>query len=96
MVEEHVESKCGSCAHWKACEAWMRHGSTLYSDFSYSVEDCPHYVPASDVAEVVRCKDCFWSRKQKESEYHIICELNDYAEFPISGYCSYGERADEM
>ena len=47
-----------------------------------------------EFAEVVRCKDCFWSRKQKESEYHIICELNDYAEFPISGYCSYGERRE--
>lgn len=46
------ECKCGSCSHEDACAAWIRHCSTLYSDFAYSVSDCPHYLPAADVVEV--------------------------------------------
>ena len=70
MAKEYIESKCGSCVHLEACGAWIQHGSTLYDDFSYSVEDCPHYAPAADVVEVVhgrweylqddewRCSNC--------------------------------------
>lgn len=70
MPKEYIESKCGSCVHLEACKAWIQHGYTLYSDFSYSVDGCPHYAPASDVVEVVhgrweylqddewRCSNC--------------------------------------
>ena len=34
---------CETCIHKEACRAWINHGTTLYSDYHYSVEDCPHY-----------------------------------------------------
>lgn len=51
--------------HKPACSAWIRHGKTLYDDFEYNVENCPHY---SKVAhgrfiidrerDVIRCSAC--------------------------------------
>ena len=52
MAKDHIDSKCGLCVHSQACMAWIQHGSTLYSDFSYSVEDCPDYASSADVVEV--------------------------------------------
>lgn len=42
-------AKCNSCTHEAACAAWVRHGKTLYDDFEYSVDDCPHYAPTVEV-----------------------------------------------
>lgn len=36
-------SKCTFCIHNEACQAWIEHGKTLYDDFEYSVDDCPHF-----------------------------------------------------
>lgn len=60
--------------------------------------------PAADVVEVVRCKDCAFSREfkiwEKESQYEgfLKCECNM---FRNNGkvvfdkhYCSFGERKD--
>ena len=52
-MAEYIESKCRYCFNLAACAAWIRHGSSLYSDFSYSVADCPYYVSSTDVVEVV-------------------------------------------
>ena len=43
------KSPCDTCFHREACEAWIRHCTTLYDDFSFSVEGCPYYasVPQS-------------------------------------------------
>ena len=46
------DERCQKCAHIKACEAWVRHGTMLYNDFSYDVQDCPHYSPV--------CGKCKW------------------------------------
>lgn len=92
MAKEYIESKCSSCSHSDACAAWIRHGSTLYDDFAYSVSDCPHYNPAADVVEVVRCKDCKHSALCGESGQCLhpygltVCDGNDF--------CSCGERRD--
>lgn len=37
------KSPCDTCFHREACEAWVRHCTTLYDDFSFSVEGCPYY-----------------------------------------------------
>ena len=37
---------CKTCIHIHACAAWIKHGSTLYDDFTYSVDNCPHYTAA--------------------------------------------------
>lgn len=81
-------SKCNTCIHREACAAWIRHGETLYDDFKYSVEECPHYQP--------RCKDCvhgdlctnwrgkeYWGCAWFPYEIHEVDE--DY-------FCGHGER----
>lgn len=45
--------KCNSCFHKDACYAWIRHGSTLYDNYDYSVENCPYYVLETDVKKVI-------------------------------------------
>ena len=35
--------KCADCLHYEACQSWVRHGTALWDDFHYSVEDCPFY-----------------------------------------------------
>ena len=61
--------------------------------------------PTADVVEVVRCKDCKYSRPRNESEKHIyfggvfICESCEMADEPCAvcydDFCSYGERRTE-
>ena len=46
------EDTCKNCFHKEACDAWVRHGATLYDDYHYSVEGCPFHTPAADVEEV--------------------------------------------
>ena len=60
---------CAKCIHEKACQAWIRHGETLYDDFECSVVGCPYFVDAvpvvhgrwekrTDVVGFVRCSNC--------------------------------------
>ena len=61
--------KCKDCIHEKACAAWIRHGETLYDDFEYSVEDCPHYKTSHgqwvfgtvNHREYMKCSQCLHS-----------------------------------
>lgn len=58
--------------------------------------------PTADVVEVVRCKDCKYSRPRNKSEKNIyfedvlICESCEMADEPCAvcetDFCSYGER----
>lgn len=51
-------------------------------------------IPAADVVEVVRCKDC--KRRYVGGNgltHYWVCDFLD-AENKDDGYCSYGERAD--
>lgn len=78
-----------------------------YSDFHRSMADLTSLrelledTPAADVVEVVRCKDCKYSRPRNESEKHryfegvLICESCEMADEPVAvcfdDFCSYGE-----
>ncbi len=44
--------------------------------------------PTADVAEVVRCKDCRFFKRE-------VCPLANIEEPQPNDFCSYGERADE-
>ena len=109
MAKEYIESKCGSCSHSDACAAWIRHCSTLYGDFAYSVSDCPYYLPAADVVEVVRCKDCkHWHEEEGWCDKHShFIKYGTYGEefchpwesaswkmFDADYWCADGERRD--
>lgn len=57
------------------------------------------YVPAADVVEVVRCKDCkWWQMHEGMIEANVCCATFDYhgkerITVPTD-FCSYGERKD--
>ena len=44
---------------------------------------------------VVRCRDCIFKCREVSGELYVICERNDYTEFPMDGYCCYGKRREE-
>ena len=55
-------------------------------------------IPAADVVEVVRCKDCVCGYKTQNGQ--ILCKFLELGNFipyvKPNDYCSYGERADEL
>lgn len=63
-------NRCKNCYHLASCDAWVRNVTTLYDDYSYSVENCPYYTPTADVVEVVRCKDCCHYIEMKGFDYN--------------------------
>ena len=56
-------------------------------DVPKAIED----IPAADVVEVVRCKDCKWYREGGQYSYCIIARGNHPNQ---DDFCSYGERQD--
>lgn len=64
------EETCKDCLHIEACDAWVRHGATLYDDYHYSVEGCPFHVPAADVEEV---KHGHWLEQNISGEQTWCC-----------------------
>ena len=76
----------------------------IYEEFVKRIDD----IPAADVVEVVRCKDCkhkpikddrdSWPIFPNEENNPCPCQCDDgfYSWFPKDDfYCSYGERAEE-
>ncbi len=52
-------------------------------------------LPAADVAEVVRCKDCRW-RGREECAMFYRCECGEQHTWETDNdFCSYGERREE-
>jgi hypothetical protein len=76
-------------------EAVARYPSSFYYGL-YAAADEVKQIPAADVAEVVRCKDCkHWSRDGNgygDDESHCTNPdgLDNYAK--ADDFCSYGER----
>ncbi len=73
---------------------------TFYKQVKESLIDC---APTIDAVEVIRCKECVWSREKDENEQRylvegvLICtnsEAVDSGWNPVfsSHFCSYGER----
>lgn len=52
-------------------------------------------LPAADVVEVVRCKDCIW-RGREECAMFYRCDCGEQHTWETDNdFCSYGERRDE-
>lgn len=79
----------------RACyDSFLKTGNKTYSEI-IALADA---VPAADVAEVVRCKDCKYQNKgQNECESWNMCEYRSWLYFPVNDddYCSKGERWNE-
>ncbi len=89
-----AEKECiyKDCISFDACNAWIRHGTTLYDDYHFFVEDCPYYKSTADVVEVVRCKDCVNRVQFDTNKFH--CELTGYYCGEM-GYCSDAVRTPQ-
>jgi predicted amidophosphoribosyltransferase len=48
-----IECIYKDCSHFEACNAWIRHGTTLYDDYDYSVTNCPYYTTTIDAIKVI-------------------------------------------
>ena len=73
--------------------------SRLPDDLPYkaSVKRVLMQAPASDVVEVVRCKDCkncLVYQKWNKKEYFGCCRDGEVYEVDGNRYCSYGERKE--
>lgn len=70
----------------------------LYEDYAYPAMDIIKAVPAADVAEVVRCRDCKYVRPTVQAcdgrQVGIWCYLRDADDIGEDDFCSQGERKD--
>lgn len=65
----------------------------LYNDYAYAAMDVIKRLPAADVAEVVRCKDC-----KHRTEWGNCGHPRHHGIFPSAypyDFCSYGEQREE-
>ena len=64
----------------------------LYNDYAYAAMDVIKRLPAADVAEVVRCKDCKYGDYDSKSNGAMVClRTNDGFWRKETDFCSYGE-----
>lgn len=90
---EYID-KCKKCYHFQVCANVMK--NQLFIREKMLLEEnpeCEHFIPAADVVEVVRCKDC------KFHEVNVLnCGMEWCKKFSrityFNDYCSYGERKD--
>lgn len=68
--------------------------AVLIGDARKILRDFAMSLPAADVVEVVRCRDCKNRAKGQDREYTVYCErfkqMMDKTDF-----CSYGEREND-
>lgn len=64
----------------------------LYNDYAYAAMDVIKRLPAADVAEVVRCKDCKYGDYDSKPNGAMVClRTNDGFWRKETDFCSYGE-----
>lgn len=84
MTKEYIEREVALSAIKQAFE--KGEGPSLYIK----------RIPAADVVEVVRCKDCVCGYKMQNGQ--IICKFLELGNFipyvKPNDYCSYGERKE--
>ena len=79
---------CKDCIHYGVCCLWSTTDLEEEEAYKYCFEN---FKPASDVVEVVRCKDCKHSHFIKScSKYE--CQKGFGALKFSNDFCSYGER----
>ena len=63
----------------------------LYNDYAYAAMDVIKRLPAADVAEVVRCKDCKHKLRTVANGVVICREKHGMVRPSLDDFCSYGE-----
>ncbi len=66
-----------------------------FDDCVTAVQDTISDIPAADVMEIVRCKDCKWRGTEKCAMFYE-CDCGEQHTWETDDdFCSYGERADK-
>lgn len=88
--------KCATCLYNKNCQFIGTHKNTI-------VEGCTAYKDATNMVEVVRCKNCEQFMQQYDIHngrklHYGICKLNSNKfhdeEVNCDHYCGYGKRKE--
>ena len=100
LIDGHIDEAkktCKDCLHYEACVNEVNR-RTAHKE---GAEKCKTFKDKTLFVEVVRCKDCKYSRPRNESEKHryfegvLICESCEMADEPVAvcfdDFCSYGE-----
>ena len=78
-MQNNTECTYKDCVHFEACNAWIRHGTTLYDDFTYSVKRCPYYVSNVHFQKIKHGK---WKLDVDEADYEYgTCSICGYIEW---------------
>ena len=87
LIEEIREERCYNCRNFKD----MKCDYCGTADYIYMIED----MPAADVAQVVRCKDCeHLVNATVNGNGFLICDISDMETAP-DDFCSHGDRREE-
>lgn len=106
MAKEYIERDAALAICQKEYEERLHMRDYCGDSVAWNIGGAIKAIPAADVVEVVRCKDCKYQRKKwhtdkrmKEGGYWIYsCEGNDdpFVSHTVNGdkdeFCCYGER----
>lgn len=94
MAKKYIEADALITCMKENCDTWKN------DDMRRGFRECARIVfdmPAADVVEVVRCKDCENYRPFRpvfsDDKSHHFCRAHDRYMF-VDDYCSYGVRKD--
>lgn len=89
--KEYIEREAAKIA-FQNMEAGSRVSSTLLTpeEFAEYLDD----IPAADVVEVVRCKDCKYNGSISCPTFNDNPNGKDWQALEDNDFCSYGERKD--
>jgi hypothetical protein len=80
-------AECKNCIHIGVC------GKLIFCERDGTVA-CDDYKDRSNLAEVVRCKDCHWCEQGKSYEPYCNHPTDGMHDVQLDDFCSYGERKD--
>lgn len=88
MAKEYIEREAAKreLLSWAVC---MNHPEYLMRDDALHIIDS---IPAADVAEVVRCRECKCWQDNNDGYPHEECRWGHGETPDANDFCSYGER----
>ena len=67
----------------------------LADDYAYAAAKLLDTVPAADVQEIVRCKDCIHICLHSSGDFYCSITGTEYKSYELDHYCSYGAKMDK-
>lgn len=95
-MAEHIEREAvlSICREMSACEWNHRVSPVSWADAYEQFGDDVEEIPAADVVEVVRCKDCIKCVHDKIFGHYWCNRMNSTYKVKPDDFCSYGEQRE--